>query len=405
MRNLKKKFQINILTIFIMSELFKTILVQDDTLDLESAPIMEPIKGGGLANWQSYGANSQTSFQISFNIQPPSISTVIDRKVQLRSTITFQYVITGVEPNLQALSMGLTDAFQAFPLNKLIQTATVKLNNTSYTLSQRDILDVLLNTYDPNELAAWNSTTPSMIDSKLYNYSDCVGTNTSPLNAYSDALYSSKALPRGAFKIYTITSTPTSLTSASTATSWTILITATFCEPLFVSPFLLTEATGEQGFIGLRNIDINLVLGDCSRVFSTANDYTISSITISSITNTYLDLRQVEFQPSELGKVKSLQVLPYHQWDYQLSSTSNVSAIANGASATYTTANLQLSVLPDLIIVGVRKQQSAKSAQDADLYLPINSISIQFNNQSGLLSSLSQQQLFILSKQNGFQGS
>jgi len=57
-------------------------------------------------------------------------------------------------------------------------------------------------------------------------------------------------------------------------------------------------------------------------------------------------------------------------------------------------SNVQLSGIPDKLIVFVRKTINNIGSHDAESYATIMNISINFNNQAGLLSSMTQQQLY-----------
>jgi len=68
---------------------------------------------------------------------------------------------------------------------------------------------------------------------------------------------------------------------------------------------------------------------------------------------------------------------------------------------TIQSTNLQLSGIPDKLIICVRKRVADLNCKDTDSYATIKGISINFNNQAGLLSSMSQEQLFRNSIQSG----
>ena len=63
--------------------------------------------------------------------------------------------------------------------------------------------------------------------------------------------------------------------------------------------------------------------------------------------------------------------------------------------------NLQLSGIPDKLIIFCRKRIADLKCSDTDSYATITNISINFNNQAGLLSSMTQEQLFRNSIQSG----
>jgi hypothetical protein len=72
-----------------------------------------------------------------------------------------------------------------------------------------------------------------------------------------------------------------------------------------------------------------------------------------------------------------------------------------GATATLTSSNLQINQIPDLFIINVRIPMSQQRWVNPSSFLVINNISINLNNQSGLLSSASQYDLWRMSIRNG----
>jgi hypothetical protein len=69
--------------------------------------------------------------------------------------------------------------------------------------------------------------------------------------------------------------------------------------------------------------------------------------------------------------------------------------VLNNANATtLNSANIQLNCVPDKLIIFVRKVVGNLNCGDVDNYLTIKRISLNWNNQAGLLSSMSPEQLY-----------
>ncbi|MFM7983669.1 MAG: major capsid protein V20 domain-containing protein, partial [Candidatus Fonsibacter sp.] len=67
----------------------------------------------------------------------------------------------------------------------------------------------------------------------------------------------------------------------------------------------------------------------------------------------------------------------------------------NGPQArTLYSSSIQLTCIPDKIVVCVRKNIGGLTCADTDNYATIKNISINFNNQAGLLSSMTPAQLY-----------
>ncbi|MFM7987257.1 MAG: major capsid protein V20 domain-containing protein, partial [Candidatus Fonsibacter sp.] len=74
----------------------------------------------------------------------------------------------------------------------------------------------------------------------------------------------------------------------------------------------------------------------------------------------------------------------------------------NGPQArTLYSSSIQLTCIPDKIVVCVRKTIGSLTCCDTDSYATIKHISINFNNQAGLLSSMTPEQLYRNSVQSG----
>ena len=70
-------------------------------------------------------------------------------------------------------------------------------------------------------------------------------------------------------------------------------------------------------------------------------------------------------------------------------------------TAQLTSSNIQLSFIPETIIIFARRIPSLLTPMDAESYLVIRDIRVNFNNSSGLLSTVTQQQLYDASISSG----
>jgi hypothetical protein len=70
-------------------------------------------------------------------------------------------------------------------------------------------------------------------------------------------------------------------------------------------------------------------------------------------------------------------------------------------TAQLTSSNIQLSTIPEKLIIFARRIPSTLTPMDAESYLVIRDIRVNFNNSSGLLSTFTQQQLYDASLSSG----
>jgi hypothetical protein len=203
------------------------------------------------------------------------------------------------------------------------------------------------------------------------------------------------------------------------ADTWVIEISTIVAEPLFLSPFIFGDPEyNQQGLLGINNMTFTFNIdATCKRMFSSSTTF-ITSIVLGTAANPNgftsttqiagllnqpanpaLLLKFLSTQPSDLIETKN--VVPYMDFPRYLTSSSNTTSVAPQASATLTSSNLQINQIPDLFIINVRKPMSSMTIQDANAFFAINNISLNLNNQSGLLSSASAYDLWRMSVKNG----
>jgi len=408
-----------------MSSDFRTCLIRDSRLGITDELTYAVQSGASNCTYQQYQAITATASNMVFNCQIPSESIVISREILLQSTLSINLQISGVTDGESAFEYGLTDAFQSFPLAKLMTTLTATINNCNVSVNLQDVIDPLLRLNDSRELYRFNSMTPTLPDQAYLQYSDAVGANNNPLASLNDASYDVDQAPRGAFpasvRLYRYTTAgganyvdQNPIAQDDAGERWVVCITATLTEPLFLSPIIFGDPCyNMQGFSGINTMNFVANIDSvCKRVFSTANDwdYVISlgcpAITgavnvgqVEPFVGTRLLFNFLSTQPSDLVPVRN--VLPYQEFPRYLSLSTNNPAIVNGASATISSQNIQLNQIPDYFMIFARVPMSQQTLKNSASFLPINSISCNFNNASGLLASATKQDLWRISVANG----
>jgi hypothetical protein len=413
---------------------FKTILLKDSRLaDITDNLTFAVQSGAANTTYQQFTAVSTSNSSATFTIQIPSESIVINRELLISTGITFTLFIPAVANGDTAVNWGSNAALQAFPFNKLITTATATINNTTVSLNEQDVLDCLLRFNDSRELYRYNSTTPTLPDQAYYNYTDGIGANNNPLASWANQSYDIDQAPRGSFPIsiqaFTsassfVTPVTTLVNSSGGALDYKLVIAVQVSEPLFLSPFIFGNPEYNIGGIaGVNTINFVFNIDSAAkRLMSLASGVGAGAATITlgstvaaytgqgnfSAAGTYTNPFQggntrmlfnfLSTQASDL--IPSRNVSPYMDYPRYLSQSTLSSPIASGASASITSQNIQLNQLPDYFIIVVRKPMSQQTAYDSASFLTINNISINLNNQSGLLSSATQQDLWRISVNN-----
>jgi len=341
------------------------------------------------------------------------------------ATVGSQYAVPIGQP---AFQYGVNSAFAPFPFSQLISTASAQINNTAVSVNLTDVLPQLLAMNDREFLTAWNATTPSLPDGDYGSYADGLATNNNPLAGYGNGGYDNQVLPRGAYPVTMVVAhqifggaVDTSLISTSPQDTWVITLTIRVVEPIFLSPFMWSDARrNAQGLVGINNFSLTLNLNAPSntyqnalspfngvpqtRCFCSASPY-ISSIQAGSITGSsmfsspQLLIRFLSTQPSDL--IESKNVVPFTDIPRYITPSSNAGAFASAQSKDITTQNIQINQIPSKFIVVVRNPYATSTIQQPSTFLSINSISVNLNNASGLLSSATQYDLWKIARKNG----
>jgi hypothetical protein len=393
-----------------VSSNFHLVHMEDERISHIKPSIPFAVQSGSAqCTFQTFPATTPTSTNnIIYNVQVPSMSTCIDRNIYQQSQVELQLRLANVPTGQLALNYGLTDSLQAFPLTSLMTAMQSTVNNCSITVNIKDILPQVLRMYDHEKLVRYNSSAPALPDLFFYNYADAIGTQTNPMGSFQNMSFNNDLLPRGAFPLLDITVqhygagvlTDDSLVSTGDADTWIVNVTFKTIEPLIaLSPFANTDNNDCASFLGINNMSLQFNIDQqCSRVWSSANNY-IQSIRVVSFSDCALLLNFLSLQPEQYAKISAKNVLPYLDVPRYIFS-SGVILRANEAGS-YTFTNIQLNQVPDLFIIVARKPMAQQNWRDSASFLTINGISINFNNQSGILSSATQSQLYQLSQKNG----
>ncbi len=357
-------------------------------------------KGGQNVTCAQFNAISQTTSSHTYNIQVPSEQTLIDRRVMWQSTVEF--VVRGVPALGEYLvNYGLTEALAPFPLHSLCSVMTATINNNSVSINIRDVLPAILRCNDVRELQAYNGMTPVAFDT-YKQYPDAVGANNNPLGSWVNVA-DNDLLPRGAHPLLSIAGN----TVGDGVASRTVTIQVQITEPLLLSPFIFANPqSNAQSFYGIQNLNFVFNIGDTKRFWRTAKAITDASqyngapysVSLSSFSNSRLFFNFLTPHPSD-ALVNPRNVVPYYELPRYL--TTSQTPLSAGASASLTTSTLQLNQIPDKLILMVRKPMTSQLWDDSDSCMVINSISINFNNQSGILASAQIQDLYRYSRDAG----
>lgn len=395
----------------------QTVHVIDDRLKAYDKINFAVRTGGQQVTSNVYVAQSASVNSHSFAIQVPDKNTCVDRRILYSSTVVLKVV--GVPRTDRVLiEYGYAGSLAPFPLHSLCVTQQCQINSNTISTNTRDVLYPLLVMHDRRSLIAYNSQCPTLPDGPYQKYSDGYLNQLdwgldrdmpAVNNTLSDHQFSSDSQQpnRGAFYIDAIGSTYTDgkvsgdQIIGDNLTVATSYIQFTTSEPLItLSPWTYNEV--EQGALfGITNLNFtfNLDASSSCRAYRTSGINTIGAVSCqavdykdTSLTINYLTPQQTSQRPPKC-------LLPYYEVPRFIFTSSN--PIGAGLVGELTMSTIALNNIPDMLIIYARKPQSSQTCRDSDFFLSPQTININFNNNSGIMSGTPQRTLYNISRKNG----
>lgn len=385
-----------------MSESFQTVLVKDDRLNCKSSINYAVYKGGSNVTYSDVQAISATPNSVVINAIVPSEQTIIDRRVDWSTLLQFRLQYSNTVIGQSVYQYGLTDALSAYPLHSTVTTMSATINNNTVNQNMDDVLQPIIRMLEKENAQKWSSYTPTMPDNFL-NYTDCVGSVCNPLGAYNNAVSSNGYHPRGAFQLVDLNLTGygngIDYLGHATSTTQTVYVSVQLTEPLMLSPFIFAHLRqNSQGFYGVQNLNFRLLLNPNARLWRTAQAYNAPVVTIDALQNCKFTFCYLTPHPDG-AFMSAKNTVGWYEMPRYL--TTSIGAIPAGGSILATAQTLQLNQVPDKLIIFARRYGTQTTTKSSDSFIPIKNISINWNNQSGILSTANVQQLWEMSREAG----
>jgi hypothetical protein len=424
-----------------MSNDFKKVLVKDPRLMVTDQLAYAVRKGGQSIVSQRQSAIAQSSSSINFNVQIPSEQTIVDRRVWVKSTVRIEF-----QTNSAALVYGQNLSLAAFPFHQCASTVQTTLNNNVTSINIRDVLPFLTRSNDSRELSKACSSCPNKPDvyarpsdaAGVYGQQVTTGgcfmspqgnNNIGGWNQNIDG----DITGNGAFAGYGANLTApnlsvdapvqlfgsnTSYTSGLTLqtpgsptayTFWVLVFTT--IEPVLCQPFLWSDpVSNTQGIYGLQTVQLQYNLTNANRALRIVDRLTstgtglvtlVGDALVASVANTELIFKYITPKPSDLLPARN--VIPLLTYDRYFSNASLSADLGAdyGNTATLTSNTYNLTQVPDKICIFVRQKMSSVKPTQNDYVPTITNISLNFNNNAGLLSSATLQDLYYYSVKAG----
>ena len=196
----------------------------------------------------------------------------------------------------------------------------------------------------------------------------------------------------------------------------TVYITFTSSESLQCSPFIWKDVMERRtGLSQLQNLNVAMTIQSALNAklirSTTANGRTITGYSLNSINGSPFTGASLICQFLSPPMTAELPYEPVNTVEYQ-GITAYVYPCAAPTTPTLlrvTTQTLSLNTVPDWLVIAVAPSPayatSANALTQGTWYMPIQTVNITWSNVTGLLSNLTQQQLFQICKCNGLKQS
>ena len=410
----------------------QTFLIEDSRIANVTDQMSVAVKDGPASSTrQSYTASSTSSSSALFNVNVPSENTLISRDIRVKTTLYFWYEVDMDDNVGQDIVNG---AVCAFPLNSLCSGASLTINNAKVGVQSQDVMNIILKQYDQREISKHIQTTPSYVDKYWAQPGAALAVN-SPLNGYQYAEMDSNVVGRGGYEFnvqvdYKTQAAGNAITNLAAVDGrfvhaagqalddkYRVQVTLTVTEPILcLHPLQFMNDDG-AAFLGVNNLELLLTINDAKNLWCQkgniisdfgrgVNEYAgFTNANLTQTTNPFKDseteiqVNYLSLHPSQYAKMNTKNVLP--TLDYSPFITT-CSATNPAAQKTQTCNFISLSQIPDKIYVQVRIPYNNQNQYNSNnLGARIDTVTVTFNNKSGLLSEMSTYQLYEMSKRNG----
>lgn len=373
----------------------KFFKVNDARLNIGDQLDVAVVKGASQITPAQRVADSKSLNSIQFNIDVPSLETVIDRKVYIKTKFTATITM---KDNATILGWGDTNALASFPFHQIVNTIQLTTNSATTSINMQDWLPVLQRLFEQEDLGHYSSMCPTYLD-YYASYADAVNASAekNPFKNYQSGEHN-KLLKRGAFAVE-------SITRATAGGKYVYTVQWSSFEPVLISPLVFKPCKENfQGMFGVNTLNITYNLNTSTnrwfRSGQTAGD--IESVVLGSIDEATLYFQFLTPSPDTV--LPSQCVVPFYQLQSYVDADVNIGNTV--ASAQITSKNITLNQIPDLLMVWVvDKRDQNLDYKVADRFAPISYCKLNFNNQDGILSGATELDLYHYSLENGLNAS
>lgn len=334
------------------------------------------LSGGSRYTEGVFPADSFSLQQMQWTIYPPSTSTIVDRLIRVRVLLK----VTAVG----GVFLPERDSPAQFPITSITDVLTVQINGESISDNIGDKLHALLCYGNTPEMRnkTWSTTCAQPDQFQKFSDWEIYGNARNPMTGYGT---NSAETSRGGFPYIELSPSER---------------VYEFVEPIVLSPFYNGLNTQEEGFVNVNQININYRLkSNLNKIWShDINGDNLTNVTVEFYNGKKPDLLVTYITPDINQPRPALQTLPYYKvLDYLKSATTfEIDSTQRISSDT-----IKLGQIPRRMYVFARRSRATSGYDKPASFLRLDNINILYNNESGLLSNASSQDLYEISRRNG----
>lgn len=364
----------------------ETVRVLDPRTAINHKRTWAIYEGAETVSVKDFSTTSYSDTNFIFSAPPPNPGIMVSRDVRLQVPITFTF--TGTAPIGQYLLQPGCDALRSYPLSTVMTSLIVTINTQAVSINMADVIQPLMRYCNfQKDREFYYSVTPAMQDQNQQ-YEEGFGSIRNVLGSYNDCF----EMARGAYP-YTVVNNVLGL---GPNTPVTATLTTLLTENIFLSPFSWSHHN-QNAFIGIQTFDFNINFGNLGNMWSHSNagGSTLTSVTGHFISNPLLLFTYLT--PKILKPIQQTYVYSYYEIQRY---PTTFGAVLPNQTVTIQSQNIQLNTIPESILLVVRRNNNDITFNTTDTFFRINQVQVNFDNDTNLLASATELDLYHIAQDN-----
>ena len=339
-----------------------------------------------IAVSNSYGGNTltQNPSQASWDIQPPSHDTVVDRHVRVKFYVKVTAGGGAFSNNNGTSNPPVLEAPRQFPIASVTDSVQLSLNgeNVSDNVSEKIHAMLCYGNTANDRRRAWSESCSMPDGYQEYTDGALYGSARDPLQ------------PTGAIEIDSGRSIVPDPNQANSGTDLYYVVT----EPIFISPLEQGIGKEEEGFVHIDSLNLTMRFRPSwNRFMSLKSTSTATNLNVSFYKPPEMHLNYLSVDRDM--QLPMIQTLPYYK-HLSYVQTGN-QPLPSLTSQVVVLDAIRLSSIPKTLYLYAAHERSSRDEKTSDAFLAIDRVDVTFENRSGLLGTATAEDLYQISVSNG----